>query len=126
MNTAIFGGRLGRDAELRKTNGGDSVCNFPLAVDVGTKAEPRTLWVEGEVWGKRAEAINQYLVKGMKLTIIGRLDVGMYHKKDGTAAVKVKVTCNEIDMHGTGEKREQSAPVTQKAPSSMTDDDIPF
>ena len=45
MNTGIFTGHIGRSAELRATTRGDTVANFSLGVNVGTKAKPETLWV---------------------------------------------------------------------------------
>ena len=61
MNVGTFSGRIGRDAELRHAKNGDAVTNFSLAVDVGTKDSPRTLWIDCVLWGKRAESLTQYL-----------------------------------------------------------------
>lgn len=59
--------RLGRDAELRRTAGGEAVCNLSLAVNYGQKdssGNRPTQWIDATLWGKRAEALAQYLVKG--------------------------------------------------------------
>ena len=60
-------GRIGRDVELRYTPSGDAVCNIALAVDYGRKGQDGkrpTQWYEVSLWGKRAEALQPYLLKG--------------------------------------------------------------
>ena len=59
--------RLGRDAELRRTPGGDAVVNLSLAVNYGQKGQDGnrpTQWIDASLWGKAAEALAPYLVKG--------------------------------------------------------------
>lgn len=138
MNIGIFTGRLGRDAELRHTPKGDDVTNFALAVDVGTKANPQTMWIDCQVWGSRAAPITPYLLKGTKVTIQGRISLDEYTKKDGTNAAKIQVSCNEVDLHGGAKENagkttpadsqppRSVAPVTQHSTSEVVDDDIPF
>jgi single-strand DNA-binding protein len=110
MNVGTFAGRIGRDAELRHASNGDSVSNFSLAVDVGTRANKRTLWVDCVLWGKRAEALTPYLLKGGKVTVHGRIDLSEYQKKDGTPGAKLQVTVQEVDLHGGSETASDDAP----------------
>ena len=65
MNVWIFTGRLGRDAELRTTQSGEKVLGFAVANDVGFGERKQTLWADCSLWGRRAEALAQYLTKGM-------------------------------------------------------------
>lgn len=62
---------LGRDAELRNTASGMAVCNLSLAYNYGQKDQATgkkpSQWIDGALWGKRAEAMAQYLLKGTKL-----------------------------------------------------------
>lgn len=115
MNVGTFGGRIGRDAELRHASNGDSVSNFSLAVDVGTKANQRTLWVDCVLWGKRAEALTPYLLKGGKVTVHGRVDLSEYQKKDGTQGAKLQITVSEVDLHGGSDKPADAAPAPAPA-----------
>lgn len=145
MNVGTFSGRIGRDAEMRYASNGDPVANFSLAVDVGTKANQRTLWVDCVLWGKRAEALTQYLTKGTKVTAHGRVDLSEYQKKDGTTATKLQVTVSEVDLHGSGSERPSgdahaAAPAPAPAPAAPRskpaapasksyeefEDDVPF
>lgn len=56
--------RLGRDAELRTTGNGDTVATLALAFTRRVKGEKLTQWVDGALWGKRAESLAPYLLKG--------------------------------------------------------------
>lgn len=128
MNLGIFGGRLGKDAELNRRTTGEPVLNFSLAVDVGTKQEPRTMWIECALWGKRGEALQPYLTKGTKVTVTGRVSLDEYTSRtDGSKRTAMRVTVNEIDLHGG---RDQAAQPRQAAPAAGPVDDmendIPF
>jgi single-strand DNA-binding protein len=129
MNLGIFGGRLGKDAELNRRATGEPVLNFSLAVDIGTRQEPKTMWIECALWGKRGEALQQYLTKGSKVTVSGRISLDEYtSKQDGSKRTAMRVTVNEIDLHSG---RDQAAQPRQAAPAGAPadddiDDHIPF
>jgi single-strand DNA-binding protein len=62
--------RLGRDAELRRTNSGEAVSGLSLAYNYGKKdadGKQATTWIEAALWGKRAESASQYLTKGTQI-----------------------------------------------------------
>ena len=66
--------RIGRDCELRRTPNGDAVTNLSLAFNYGQKDQQTgnkpTMWIEGSLWGKRAEALAPYLLKGTQVSIV--------------------------------------------------------
>ena len=61
--------RLGRDAELKHLQGGTAVANFSGAYNIGFGDKKRTQWIECAMWGKQAEALTQYLLKGTQFVI---------------------------------------------------------
>jgi single-strand DNA-binding protein len=63
--------RLGRDAEVIETRDGNIVARLSLAFDVYAKGEKVTQWVEGSLWGKQAESLQEYLLKGKQVAEIG-------------------------------------------------------
>jgi len=78
MNKIIISGNLGRDPEMRYTPQGQPVTNFPLAsnrkyTNAQGETIKETVWVRVQVWGKLAEVCNQYLKKGAKALVEGRL-----------------------------------------------------
>lgn len=136
-------GRIGRDAELRFTQGGDAVCSVAIAVDYGRKGQDGkrpSQWYEAVLWGKQAEALAPYLLKGKQVFFSGNdLHVEQFEKRDGTQGVKLVCRCSEIKFayDGQGQQSQQQAPQRQPAqrPQQQAsqppagdsfDDDIPF
>jgi single-strand DNA-binding protein len=95
MQVITIAGRLGKDAELRNTNGGDAVCNFSVAVDSRQGREKVTSWFRVSLWGKRGEALCQYLTKGSSVTIIGEFSLGEYDGKP-----QLNVRASEVALQG--------------------------
>ena len=113
----LFGlARLGRDAELRSTSGGDSVASLSLAFSYGRKGDDGkkpTQWCEGSIWGKRAEALAPYLTKGSLVTVtIEDAHIETFKKSDGSEGTKLAGRVTAIDLAGGG----QAAPAPAPAP----------
>jgi single-strand DNA-binding protein len=77
-HTIIIVGNLGKDPEMRYTPSGQAVTNFSVATSrkyTGSDGAlvQETIWFRVSVWGKQAETTNQYLRKGSKVLIEGRL-----------------------------------------------------
>ena len=132
MNVCTFTGRIGRDPEIRHTNNGDVVLSWPLAVDTGSKDKPATMWLDCRLFGRRGEALQQYIAKGAKLTVSGRLAQEEYQGKDGGTRTALRLTVDQVELPPKGEA---SAPApapapapARKAPPRLEDmeSDIPF
>ena len=142
-------GRIGRDTEVRFTPGGDAVANLAIACEYGRKGQDGkrpTQWVDATLWGKQAEAMAPYLVKGQQVHFtIDDAHVEIYKKSDGTDGVKLTGKVIIIKFAGASagsaanapqqqqrpQQRpapQQQAPQPQPAPESFDDysDDIPF
>lgn len=135
MNHAILSGNLGRDPDYR-THDGDGVLSFPLAVQVGNKTNPQTMWVDCVLWGKRATSLQQYLFKGARVAVGGAIKLEEYQAKDGTKKTRLRLSVDQIDLPPkqdqlTDTKSEAEIP---KPPRTMApaagladlNDDIPF
>ena len=130
INKAIVSGNLTRDAELRSTAGGMSVANFSIAVNERLKNsqtgewEDRPNFLDCTMFGKRAESLSRYLLKGTKVAVEGRLRWSQWENKDGEKRAKVEIVVDEVELMAGREKAE---PTPQKAVQhSMYDEDIPF
>lgn len=135
MSTQLFGlARLGRDAEVRYTPKGEAVANLSLAFNYGRKGDDGkrpTQWVDGSLWGKLAEAISQYLVKGSLVAVtLDDVHIETFDKKDGTQGVKLSGRVSSIELAGGGERQAAPAPAPAKRQTDTgfdrMDDDIPF
>lgn len=141
MTTVVFG-RLGRDAELRRTANGDPVCNLALAVNYGRKdqsGQRPTQWYECALWGKRAEALAGYLTKGAGVVVtLEELHTETFDKRDGGQSVKLVGQVSNIEFTGGQQERAPAprAPVAKPAPRQQStgfedipddlDSDVPF
>jgi single-strand DNA-binding protein len=100
--------RLGRDVEVRYTQNGDAVAGLAMAYDIGFGDKKRSQWLDGSLWGKRAESLAPYLKKGTQVVIYADdLEVAEFQKKDGTNGVKLK--CRIVDLNlVSGQQQQQS------------------
>lgn len=110
--------RLGRDAEIKRMQDGEAVCNLSLAYDYGKKdgnGDRPTQWVDAALWGKRAESVAEYLVKGSKhLFTIDGVHMEKYIDKEGFEAFTLKGTVSDVELGD----RKDSAPQRQPAQQS--------
>lgn len=143
-------GRVGRDAELRFTPNGDPLINLALACDYGRKGQDGkkpTQWVDLTIWGKQAEALTPYLVKGQQVQFIGDdAHIEIFKRSDGTEGSKLVARAIVVKLVGSAPQsqgQQQSQPQRQQAPRQQQnarqqpqqqaptdydsfDDDIPF
>lgn len=143
INKVIISGNLTREAELRTTSGGTSVLSFGVAVNERRRNqsgewEDVPQFVDCSMFGKRAEALEQYLTKGTKVCIEGRLHYSSW-EKDGQRRSKLDVTVDELEFMSSRNGGEQQPakrkPMTTKSvmdhaeevpPAAYDDEDIPF
>lgn len=130
MNTITIAGALGRDAELRHTSSGDAVLSFSVADSQGR--DKPTIWWNCSLFGKRAAALSEYLVKGQQVTVAGTVSEREWSDRDGQKRKSMDVRVNEIALQG-GRRDEQPRPAQRQEsrPASAQqnvdpDDDIPF
>lgn len=100
MNKWVGIGRLTKDAELKYTPGaGTPVSTFTLAVDNYNAKEKKhdADFIPIVLWGKSAENLAQYLVKGIQVAVAGRISTRSYDAKDGTKRYVTEVVA---EMYG--------------------------
>jgi single-strand DNA-binding protein len=73
MKTITIAGNIGKDAVTRKTQEGESVTGWSVAVETRNGRDKGTMWFDCTLWGKRGEALAQYLTKGSKVSVSGDL-----------------------------------------------------
>lgn len=96
MNVFMGTGNLTRDAELRYTNSGTPVCNFTFAMNEKFKDTENVTFVDCVAWGKYGESINEYLTKGKKIGVVGKLNQKHY-EKDGVQHSRYEITAREVE-----------------------------
>jgi len=115
-NKIILAGNLTRDIEVRYTQGGSAIGNTAIATTRKFKSQTgeqkeETLFVDLTFFGRTAEIANQYLRKGSKVLVDGRLKLDQWTAQDGTKRSKHSVTVENLQMLGNKEEgAAQAAP----------------
>jgi single-strand DNA-binding protein len=123
MNSITVAGSLGRDAELKYLNNGDAISNFSVADSQGK--DKHTIWWNCTIYGKRAESLNQYLVKGQAVTVVGHITEREYTDKNGNERKAMEIRVSDVMLQG----RKQDAapkPAKQEEKADYDDSDVPF
>lgn len=122
MNSITIAGNISKDAEIRYTNSGDPVCNFSVADNQG-KDKDAIFWNAG-LYGKRAESLSKFLVKGQAVTITGSISTNSYKDKNGIDRTGYNVRVNDLALQG-GKKEDSKKPQERPAEAEFNDD-VPF
>ena len=139
VNKVILLGNLGRDTELRYTSGGAAVATLSLATtdvwnDKQGQKQEKTWWHKIVLWGKQAETLHEYLIKGKQIYVEGSLQTRQYDDKDGNKRSTTEVKAERIVLLGGGGRGSMDRGVATPPASGadeapvgpITDDDIPF
>lgn len=108
MKSITIAGNIGRDAVTRRTNNGDAVTGWSVAVEERNGQDKRTLWFDCNLWGARGEKLAQYLTKGSRVAVSGELSTREHEGKTYLTVRADQVTLlggNE----GRSERQEQSS-----------------
>ena len=142
VNKVILVGNLGRDAEIRYTSGGTAVATLSLAttdiwIDKGGQRQEKTEWHRIVLWGKTAETLQEYLLKGRQIYIEGRLQTRQWDDRDGKKRYTTETRADRVVLlGGRGEGGGGSGAPSRiddsgqqlgsTEPDVLTEDDIPF
>jgi single-strand DNA-binding protein len=147
INKVILIGNLGRDPEMRQTQTGGAVANISLATseawkDKDGQQQEQTEWHRIVFFGRLAEIAGEYLKKGAKVYIEGRLRTRKWQDKDNQDRYTTEIIANEmqmLDSRGAGGAADSNEPhdfeqrsnKASKSPTATTadsfeDDGIPF
>ena len=117
MKTISIIGNLGRDPELRNTNGGDPVCRFSVGV---SKKDKSTVWFDVTAFGKTGELLARTVKKGEKLYVSGEFELREWQDKEGQKRVSPGVILREFAYcGGKAHQAEERQP-------GIDDDSVPF
>lgn len=125
-------GNVGRDPELKYTNSGTAVTDFPVAVNTsytsnGERVE-RTTWYRVTCWGVTAENVAKYVRKGRQVLVVAdRIEASAYLDKNNEPRASLDVTAREVRFIG-GRQGEEPQGNQEPAGNSQgqATDEIPF
>lgn len=134
MNNVALTGYLARDPELSYTPSNQTaVCKFTLAVNRPRRngEDQGADFIRIVVWGKQAETCDQYLSKGRRAAIVGRIQTGSYKNQEGQTVYTTDVVAERVEFLGGGQQNNSVAPgpgfkdCQSSNPEQMDMDDYP-
>lgn len=135
----IIVGNVGKTPEMRYSPSGQPVTSFSVATNrqytaANGEQVKETIWFRVATWGKTAEICNQYVKKGSKVLIEGRLTADkstggprIWSKQDGTAGASFEVTASTVRFLGSRTEDENEPHYVNDGSQVLPpEDDIPF
>lgn len=145
MNSVQLVGRFTRDPDVRYTDGGSTVARFTLACDRRFKrdGEDNADFISCVAFGKTAEFIEKYFMKGQRIGLNGRIQTGSYVNQEGAKVYTTDVIAENVEFveskapaaeNGAGSYHPASRPQPSSAigdgfmdiPDGVEDDGLPF
>lgn len=148
FNQAIVMGNLTRDPEMRSTPSGQNVTSFSVATnrswqDQSGERKDAVEYHNIVAWGKLAELVNEYLKKGRKVLVVGRLQTRSWDAEDGSKRQRTEIVASDINFVGGGQAdggsfgddeinqeskptKKDEAPIEDMGEGEINLDDIPF
>lgn len=132
FNQAIIMGNLTRDPELRTTPNGQSVATFAVATnrswnDPSGERKDSVEYHDVVAWGKLGELVSNYLAKGRKVLVVGRLQTRNWEGQDGTKKQRTEIVATDInfvDRAGEGMDTDAPAKVSSGVSNKSKKDDV--
>lgn len=126
MKNIVLAGTVGKDAVLRRTQAGDPILGFSVAVDDGYGDKKSTMWFDVALFGKRGQSLEAHLKKGTKVAVSGELSTRVHENK-------TYLTCkaNEVTLMGGAKQAQRESDEPQRdsygnQSGDGFDDQIPF
>lgn len=139
MNKVILIGRATKDFELRYTPNGTAVSQGTIAVDRPSQGEKDTDFINLVAWRQLAETCANYIKKGHRFALEGRIQVRNYENNEGKRVYVTEVVIDRVEFlesknanhtpHSQGGKANHSRnsdPFTDDTPIDISSDDLPF
>ncbi len=136
LNKVMLIGHLGSDPELRYTEGNVPVVTFNVATNESYKDQngnlvDRTEWHRVVAWRKLAELFGEYLKKGSKVYLEGKLQTRSWDDKDGNKRYTTEIVVSDFTFldskaAGGGQQNGGGSPLPPPEPASDKEDDLPF
>lgn len=109
LNKVMVIGNLGRDAEVKFTNNGQAVASFSVATtevwnDKQGQRQEKTEWHRMVLWGKQAESLQPYLVKGKQVYVEGKLQTREWTDKNEVKRYTTEIKVDRVQLLGGGDR----------------------
>ncbi len=131
LNKTLLIGNLGADVEIRSTRNKTAVANFRVATterwkDGQGEQQEATEWHRIVAFGRLAEICGEYLAKGSRVYIEGRLQTRKWEDSEGNIRFTTEIVAREMKMLGNGDKADHVPAPPEDSHEPPISDDVPF
>ena len=130
LNKCFLLGRMTKDPEIRRTNGGTAVTSFTLAVDrdFKTNGEKETDFIDVVAWRNTAEFVSKYFSKGRMAIVEGRLQIRDWTDKNGNKRRTAEVVADNVYFGDSKRENKEEPEYKQADLSEISEEDgeLPF
>mgnify|MGYP003426947213 FL=1 len=98
LSSYAFTGRLGADAQVKKTPNGKTYMEMSVAVTTGYGEYKKTLWIKVKQWGERVNNIVGIFTKGALIAAYGEPSINEWDGKDGSHHASIEVNCMNVQI----------------------------
>lgn len=98
LSSYAFTGRLGADAQVKRTPNGKTYMEMSVAVTTGYGEYKKTLWIKVKQWGERVNNIVGIFTKGALITACGEPSINEWDGKDGSHHANLEVNCMNVQI----------------------------
>jgi len=137
LNEVVITGRLTRDCEVRYTPSGTAVTDIVIASNrvwsKDSEKQEEATFADVTIWGKQAETLEQYLLKGRHVMVVGRLKLNKWETSEGDkrskltiVAEKVNLTPNSGNRNGGEPSNKKEARPSRETVKAGTEEEVPF
>ena len=138
LNEVVITGRLTRDCEVRYTPSGTAVTDIVIASNrvwsKDSEKQEEATFADVTIWGKQAETLEQYLLKGRHVMVVGRLKLNKWETSEGDKRSKLTVVAEKVNLtpnSGGNRNDGSSSPSRTTKPSKQmvkagAEEEVPF
>jgi len=131
LNEVIVSGRLTKNSELRYTPSGTAVTDVVVASNrIWSKDSDRqeeTTFVDVTIWGRQAESLQEYLVKGRHIMVVGRLKLNKWETDEGDKRSKLTMVAEKINLTpGGSPKNGKPQSESENKGNAKVAEEVPF
>ena len=130
MKRLTITGNIGKDPELRLDPSGNQFAVFSVAVAVGSKANPKTDWIDVSCNGKLAEIVCMYARRGTKVLVDGFPTASAYINKDNNPVATLKLYASTVELlnkvESSGEAHSEVHLLHESAAAGPHSSEVPF
>ena len=130
LNKQVLIGHVGKDPEIRYTQGGEPIASFSVAVTErwgkGPEKKEHTEWFQCTAFSPLAEIVSKYVTKGKQVYLEGNTRTEEWTDREGHLQKAKKVMVRQLVLLGGGGQREPEPAMVAAGAAKEEDDEVPF